>query len=414
MLPEHQRILRWFSFAVTGVVLLTIGCTAPQGTPASPRQDGSPPPAVSPLVAFSDAGRIGIMKSDGSETALLSSGPGDFNPVCSPDGTMIAFTRLYPIDQKGTYVMKADGSGATRVSLAASYYRAPVWSPNSQRLAINDHDQARAGLWLVKADGSDNKRLFESGRPIEGVAWSPDGKRIAFTFNNNPTSGGLYLIDASGGEARVLLDVPQGGLYRAGAMNWSPTGAHIAVRSNPKPAPAGEPAVSPMLSIVKIEQDGAAKILHRVTGLAEGNWEPAWSPNGYTVAIIKQGPNSTHQLAVVSRETGKLEVLGEADRLRSPLWSKEGDQVLVPQYTARAPKSSLLRVALKNPDMSWTMDEDMTDMMKPAGTGILVAASAASWSPTSLAGPLPSEKPAVETEGISKYRWMDLTFKGFT
>lgn len=366
------------------------------------------------LLAFSQGGRVGVMMPDGKESILLSPGPGDYSPVWSPDGAMIAFTRLFPQNQKGTYVMKADGSGVKKVLDAASYYMSPIWAPDGQRLAMNDHDPDRRGLWTVKVDGTDPKQIFKDALPTEAAAWSPDGKTIAFTYNKQPTTGGLYLIDANGGEPKLVVDVPNGGLYRAGAVAWSPDGTHLAVRSNPQPAKEGHPAVSPMLSLVKVEKDGGAKVMQRVSGLAEGPWVPAWHLSSYTVAALMQGSNGRQQLAAVSRDTGKVEILGEQARMRSPVWSADGGTLMAPAYDAAdKPRGMIMQVILKDPSMGWDMSHDMTDLMKPDQMSMMGNETQIAVSPKSFTGSMPSAKPAAEAK-LEGLRWADMTWKGFT
>ncbi len=366
------------------------------------------------LLAFSQGGRVGVMTADGKESVLLSPGPGDYSPVWSPDGAMIAFTRLFPQNQRGTYVMKADGSGVKKVLNAASYYMSPIWASDGQRLAMNDHDPDRRGLWTVKADGTDAKQIFKDDLPIEAAAWSPDGKTIAFTYNKQPTTGGLYLIDANGGEPKLVVDVPNGGLYRAGVVAWSPDGTHLAVRSNPQPAKEGQPAVSPTLSIVKVEKDGGVKVIQRVSGLVETPWIPAWHISSYTVAALMQGSYGKQQLVAVSRDTGKAEILGEQARMRSPMWSGDGGTLMAPAYDAAdKPRGMVVQVMLKDPNMSWDMSHDMTDMMKPDRMSMMGNATQIAVSPKPFVGSMPSAKPAAEakSEGL---RWADMTWKGFT
>ena len=391
---------------------LILGCAAQK--PAGDASAGSPVKQEY-LVAYAEGGRIGVMTPDGQKSALLSPGPGDYTPVWSPDGTKIAFVRLFPADQKGTYVMAADGSGVKKIMDTASYYIPPVWSPDSQRLAVNDHAESRRGLWTVKADGTDAKQLFKDSSPIGSVAWSPDGATIAFTFNKQPTTGGLYLIDATGGEPRLVLDVNKDGLYRAGALSWSPDGTHIAVRSNPKPAQEGQPPVSPMLSLVQVGKDGTAKVEHRITNLVEGPWYPAWHPSSNTVSVLAQGNNGKQQLGAVSVDTGKLEVLGEQAHMRSPVWSSDGGMLMAPTYdTASKPMGMIARVTLKDPDgMGWAMSMDMTDMMKPDHVDMAGDATQIAICPTAFSGTMPAVRPAsdVKVEGL---RWADITWKGFT
>jgi len=55
--------------------------------------------------------------------------------------------------------------------------------------------------------------------------WKPDGSAIAFTSDREKPKPGLFLLPMSGGEARKIVDLPEGSLAK---FEWSPNGKHIA------------------------------------------------------------------------------------------------------------------------------------------------------------------------------------------
>lgn len=343
-------------------------------------QGAAPAPAPAPihLVAFSRNGRIGIMKPDGSNAVLLSDGSADLNPVWSPDGKSIAFQRYWPVDQKGTYVMKADGSDPKKVSPGAFFERPPVWSPDSQSLLVNDPDASkeRFGLWLAKADGAGETRLLNMG-PIQGAAWSPDGKTIAFTFNPAGTTGGLYFVSPTGGEPKVVLDVPNGGMFQAGPVSFSPDGSHIAVRATPIIKKDATDVPPPTLTIAKVGSDGAVTVAHKVEGAYLGLWTPAWSPDSTKVAFIQRSSSGGQQLAIAARETGKVDVAGESKDLQTPVWSPDGKHILVASVNATQPDGQVLR---------FTTDGKTTT------TDTVTSGSSVAWSNVAFTGALPAER----------------------
>jgi Tol biopolymer transport system component len=54
----------------------------------------------------------------------------------------------------------------------------PVWSPDSRTIAFDNdsNDPSTQGLYLMNADGSDIRKVADGGF----AAWSPDGESIAF------------------------------------------------------------------------------------------------------------------------------------------------------------------------------------------------------------------------------------------
>jgi Tol biopolymer transport system component len=154
-----------------------------------------------------------VANADGSNANKIA---GPFNNLntwdWSPDGASIATG----YDLSGTAsvaIVPVDGSGARTldVGMPAS---SPLWRPGSDQILFRGGDPGGDGaLYLVRADGSGLTRLALSGEGTggpndfsHGVAWSPDGRRLAFeTVDNHhptPNGGGLRIhvadIDAAG------------------------------------------------------------------------------------------------------------------------------------------------------------------------------------------------------------------------
>jgi Tol biopolymer transport system component len=131
-------------------------------------------PAGSPV--FGGSGSIWIRRADGKGTPRqVTAGPFDANPAMSPDGDLIAFSRINFVEQaRDLIVMKADGSGApTNLGQGSK----PDWSPDSKRLI---YGQGGAGpIMVVTVSDPSNKQML-AGRGNEAPAWSPDGTQIVF------------------------------------------------------------------------------------------------------------------------------------------------------------------------------------------------------------------------------------------
>ena len=390
---------------------------APEDTPTpEPAPTEEPKPPVG-LVAFAEHGRIGVARPLQMDSVFLTTGPGDFSPVWSPDGGMIAFSRFFPADAKGTYVMTADGSSLTKVADTANVYNRPVWSPDGSRLAMIDRTPAAYGVWVVNADGTGLTRLYEADRTVQHVAWSPDGDTLAFTWNRGSRDGGLYLVPADGSaEAQVVIESDANYLTRAGAIAWSPEGRFLAIRARPL-APRGVenpivPANQPILTIVQVNGDGSFAIVHRVQNMALGEWYPAWAPNGRTIAAITVKDDGTQQLSVISALGGDTVPLIEADSFGSPSWSPDGGRLLVTAYTGGDPVGALRIVTLADIGMEWNMSMDMTTDMEAADVQLLRTGMSGLWSPIAGMDALPAGTDA--TVGADTVRIASFTFMGFT
>ncbi|HYJ60832.1 MAG TPA: hypothetical protein VE032_05130 [Actinomycetota bacterium] len=220
--------------------------TMPNGQIYVVAADGSDLRRVSPDGGFSapswspDGGRLAVAAARPGEASGISwmdvataeltpvtsnpFGQWDGEPVVSPDGGTIAFTRIRELEVSDAtrhlaalFVVNADGSGLRRLTSWASDAAAPAWSPDGSRIAFNtdDHfDPARSQrIVVIDADGSDARTLVRSG-PNEGSywpTWSPDGARIVFTRADLQlvVPSQLLVVPSRGGDAVPFLSEPE-------------------------------------------------------------------------------------------------------------------------------------------------------------------------------------------------------------
>ncbi len=131
---------------------------------------------------FTARGELFTVPGKEGEVRNLSNSPGvrERDAAWSPDGRWIA----YYSDRGGDYdlyVRPQDGSGAERqvTRNLGSWSFAPVWSPDSTKLAFGDKNQR---LRYVEVDTGKVVDVDRSTRnDITNYVWSPDSKWIAYT-----------------------------------------------------------------------------------------------------------------------------------------------------------------------------------------------------------------------------------------
>ncbi|GAB4544998.1 MAG: hypothetical protein OHK0023_02610 [Anaerolineae bacterium] len=151
------------------------------------------------------------------------------SPSFSPDGSQIVFTfAASPLPISGQpaqfyiEVMDADGTNRRRLTNSGTD-RNPAWSPNGETIAFISDRGSEKQIHLMDADGSNVRALGISG--VIEVSWSPDSKRLLYTTEVTEASGRrVNLVNADGTNQRLLIAEEVGTWSGA----WSPDGRTIA------------------------------------------------------------------------------------------------------------------------------------------------------------------------------------------
>ncbi|MFJ2029570.1 S9 family peptidase [Streptosporangium sp. NPDC087985] len=148
-------------------------------------------------------------------------GDHDSMPRISPDGAWVAFLRANAGDRPQLHVMPTGGGEARPLTDLPLGAGAPVWAPDSRRIAF---------VARVPEDGrygteKEVSAAAEAPRRITGFRYRLDD--VGFTLDRRPA---LYMVDA-------LADVPQpvrltDGPYDVGSPNWTLDGEHVLVPAN--------------------------------------------------------------------------------------------------------------------------------------------------------------------------------------
>ena len=164
--------------------------------------------------------------ASGNTSRLPGTAKGDMNPLWSPDGQKIAFTRGPSsglIGAPGPYniiVMNADGSNFRQVTEGIDANYAMAWLPDANRLLYTVASRDGASLHLLDIQSGEVNQLFDLN--YNGtVVVSPDGKRLAFEEMLPLDKYGLFVSDLDGSNRKLLAD---GDPYTVTVPAWSPDG----------------------------------------------------------------------------------------------------------------------------------------------------------------------------------------------
>ncbi|ROT29445.1 DUF11 domain-containing protein [Micromonospora sp. HM5-17] len=168
-------------------------------------------------------------------------------------------------------------------------------------------DPRHLGLPILREDPgaiTDSRLLWE---PVDGDPWferqaySPDGRRIAvsrFETVDGVRTERIWIVDADGGQPRLLPIPGRGRGDREFDPAWSPDGTRLAlVRNSPGDGP-GAPRTPSRIEVVDVNTGQRLLDLPVPDDLAGlDDTQPAWSPDGTRLAFTRgtyRGTVATH------------------------------------------------------------------------------------------------------------------------
>jgi len=171
-------------------------------------------------------------------------------------------------------------------------------------------------IWISSLNSKEAKRITSTSAVESNPYFSPDGKWIAFSSNRSGTNS-VYIVPATGGDAKRLTWHPNGSLVRG----WTNDGKHVLYASSRETAPR------PYNRLWTIAAEGGAPKLVA----SQWGFDGAYSPDGKQLVIDKmsrwdsewrayRGGQNT-PLIVLDITTSKEELLpNDSTTDIQPLW----------------------------------------------------------------------------------------------
>jgi dipeptidyl aminopeptidase/acylaminoacyl peptidase len=264
------------------------------------------------------------------------------DPQLSPDGQLVTWVETWLDKKEDTYfsalwIANADGTQPRKLTSGMSRDTAPRWSPQGDSIAfVSNRAPARKPLepepdgerekdaqntpkkqpeskplphiWVISIHGGEAVQATNHPAGAGSFTWSPDGKELAFTAQDEvrkdaafkpPVETGVYA------DERLVHDIR----YRFDGAGWLDSFAHIWT--------------------VRLDDQSMTQ---RTDGDANDG-QPAWSPDGSTIAFIRSPRETTaapsvSTLHLLDAGTSTVTAIGlDFARFDSPVWSPSGDRL---------------------------------------------------------------------------------------
>ena len=150
---------------------------------------------------FDSGGAIYLVDADGTNLRRLATTSASDSPTWSPDGRSIAYRKEFPGNDEIVRVDLLTGKTIRLTHTAVGINDlSPSWSPSGSSIAYSRGLFPRESVWLMNADGSAATRLTLAGTEAAFPSWSPLGDKLVFQRHGEP-----WIINADGEEERSAL-----------------------------------------------------------------------------------------------------------------------------------------------------------------------------------------------------------------
>ena len=174
-------------------------------------------------------------------------------------------------DNYSIYVMNDDGSNRTLVYDGKPNIYEVRWSPDGQLV----FETGRVFYW-INPDGTNLRQLTDTKAGVHSFDFSPDGKQIVFGRRERIDQKAVRSIQILNVQTRKITKISD---LRLSQLDWSPDGKHILSTTS---ILLGGEKLGNSIYIMDASGKNAKELLAPPGGgeLNIARWHPTWSPDG--------------------------------------------------------------------------------------------------------------------------------------
>jgi Tol biopolymer transport system component len=299
--------------SVTGTPIRSVTVPRNAQVPVEFAVTCTPPPELAAVrLVLVRGGHLWMMNADGTGLRQLTSGAvTDVQPIVSPDGSRIAFSRSRDAGEgSGHFRVHLIDANTSKLTQLSDYWVPDIawsWSPAGGNIATQT-GWSNGRIDVIGMDGTRRSLLNGIGGSGHGnsPAWSPDDRTIAFYRYNDETNGwDVWAMDADGRNQRIVRRL---GTPAPGGLRWARGGSEILFTYL-------QPGNRYRHSLWRVNPDGtdAARLIELPLNMRSG--AGSLSPGGKFLTMTANQPYGT-DIYLVDLEDGSL-VRVTADGLSS-------------------------------------------------------------------------------------------------
>ena len=248
---------------------------------------------------------------DVGRTLEALGGRTNLGPAISPDGRFVAvFSQRDPftfsltlVDAVSGRAMRTLGSTGTDVHFDSLHFvnASGGWSADSRHFAFPVQRDGRDAIAIAEIPGGRIERVIDLPgiSDVSGIAWSPADDQLVLSGTRDAV-GGLWLLRLATGDLKRLTQGRGAFLQPA----WSPDGATIAFATDYGPKTDRTALVYGSMNIGLMDvQSGSISILSLRDGAT--HIDPQYSPDGRSIYFVAN-PEGVPDIFRYSLDTGKF------------------------------------------------------------------------------------------------------------
>lgn len=237
---------------------------------------------------------------------------GDFWPVFSPDGRMLAFVRSDRYLKEDLYVVGLDGSAPRLVATGQTRIMGLTWTPDGREIVYSSTRSGgfRVSLWRIRLAGGPPTPVHEADANALDPSVSRRGGRLVYTHAYFDTN--IWRFPVSGGTPASGTRLIHSTMSEYSAA-YSPDGRRIAFES----ARSGEQ------EIWVCNADGS-EVTQLTFRHVSPTGSPRWSYDGNVIAFDSRHGEHEQVWVIPARGGEPRRLTTDSFQNRSPSWSRDG------------------------------------------------------------------------------------------